>query len=281
MKDTKPVWLINRTAFGDSQGPDIEKELKRIGVDYVNGAYSVEEKAVKIFWDRSKYNGLPDCPIIPVGSIQFVEFISDMVEGACVWVDWRAFACTGYYNVFGKYLLNQDYLMLTVGEAARKENFIYGILGKGEVFIRPNDNKKSFDGQVVKRENFQAFTLDLESKLWHDSILVFAAKEKINAEYRIVVNSRHGYVCGSRYMKDGEVWIDPEVPESVKEYAENLAASSAERGLPHMICYDIADTPKGLKLIEISCVNTAGLYDFDVPAYVSAMNECAMYETKT
>ena len=54
--------------------------------------------------------------------------------------------CSSYYTYFGHYLLNNKYLLISLGELLRrKTEFMEYFKSEGDLFVRPDSNMKSID----------------------------------------------------------------------------------------------------------------------------------------
>lgn len=143
--------------------------------------------------------------VISHGDIELVTRIQEeqrWVPGAFATVE--NFYCSAYARGFGKYMLNQDYIMLPFGELARCKDFLFDTLGRdGRIFVRPDSPLKLFTGQVVTKDTFSA---DLEFMSFYEfpqeSIVVVSTPKDIVKEWRFVVANKQ-VIAGSQY-KDGE-----------------------------------------------------------------------------
>jgi hypothetical protein len=172
-------------------------------------------------------------------------------------------------------------MMMPLGEIPRQKEFIYDTLGiDGKVFFRPNDNEKSFAGEVVHFDSFDKwYSLANIYDPGKSCLSVAAQVESIHSEYRVMVADQE-FLTGSRYRLKGEVHLDSAVPQEVSDFAVMLSRIAEEKfpELPCLICFDIGVTDRGPKLIEISSANTSGLYESDMKAFVDVANRIAERE---
>lgn len=163
------------------------------------------------------------------------------------------------------------------GDRMLNANARFGELGSiappdGGFFIRPDEGDKAFAGKTMNAEDFAQ---------WRDGIIepgtasytppetpvVIAPLRTIWAEYRcIIVNGR--YVTGSRYKTGRTVGYSPDVGDRIVKFANECVADWNPR---QALCLDIADTPEGLKVIELNAVSSAGFYSIDMGIYVDAI----------
>lgn len=139
-----------------------------------------------------------------------------------------------------------------------------------EFFIRPCLDDKSFSGAVMQPQEF----LD-----WRDKVLAlrdhyttldantevaFGPVKQIYREYRFFVLDGE-VVTGSQYRLGPRVVINPEVSPVVLQFANEMVRTwQPDRAF----ALDIAETPDGLKVIEIGCFNGCGFYAADVQKLV-------------
>jgi hypothetical protein len=64
-------------------------------------------------------------------------------------------------------------------------------------------------------------------------------------------------------MKDGELELNPHVPRDVWEFAETVGRDPFFLNTFDFVI-DIAETPEGLKLVEVNAFETASFYAADL-----------------
>ena len=91
---------------------------------------------------------------------------------------WCAFAnlsCSAYYTHFGPFLLNREYMLLSVAEAMRLADGLFARhASAGRVFVRPDSVDKSFAGGV-DRPNF---TRKIAPAVFDPTTLILIARPK-------------------------------------------------------------------------------------------------------
>jgi hypothetical protein len=193
------------------------------------------------------------------------------------WMDFEKFMCHSYYPHYGEYLIDPDYLMLPLGELVRRKNSINYLMGD-PVFIRPDDNEKTFCGQVVATEHLENWVKYIERFEHLPPLVAVVARYKvIDAEWRLVIYNRQ-VIAGSQYQRDDMLQLRAGYPPKVERYANKIAQTVEWQ--PHDIyVMDIAELSDGTyRLIEIGSVNVAGLYESDFKPVLKAMMELAQKE---
>ncbi len=146
-------------------------------------------------------------------------------------------------------------------------------------FVRPVSDDKQFAGQVMSRAEFtdwQARLVALEGQstyttLTGNDLIVTASPKCIHAEYRFYVVDGQ-VVTGSLYKRGDRVHYDAHVDEHAQAYAQACADTWSPN---RAFCLDIADTPDGLKVLEINAINSSGFYACDMGKFVNAINTMA------
>ena len=144
------------------------------------------------------------------------------------------------------------------------------------MFIRPTNDGKSFAGTVMDAYELEAWKrqiLALDSEdcptVTGDTRVMVCRKKKIYNETRCwIVDEK--VVTGSVYKVGTRVICDSHVRKGVIKFAEKQARIWS----PHRAyVMDVADTPEGLKIIEVNNLNSSGFYAADVQKLVFAIEE--------
>jgi hypothetical protein len=195
------------------------------------------------------------------------------------WHDPEHYRCMTYYAHWGKYITQQHYAFLPLGEVYRRRDWIYEAFGKdGQVFLRPDYGEKLFTGQVVAVENFKDFwvhqRLDVEDPR---TICVVGQPKEIVKEYRLVMLNGK-VMAGSLYAIGRSFCTEPleeqEDKEAIIEFAETVAKDNPP-ALPRCYVMDIAKEPSCYSVLEIGCVAAAGFYDANLVKVAEAISTAA------
>ena len=143
------------------------------------------------------------------------------------------------------------------------------------VFVRPVDDLKAFAGGVMSRAEFLAWreaTLAAIARgalprMQADAPVVLARPKRLHAEYRLRVVD--GTIVGaSSYRRGGVAHFSDQVDERVIAFGRaRIAQWSPNRAF----CLDVADTPDGLKVVEINAINSSAFYASDIARFVDAI----------
>jgi hypothetical protein len=218
-----------------------------------------------------------DAPVIFYGSLNTAQYLRGLRRGwvPLIWFDAATFSCRSYYAHWGKYLLQERYAFYPLAEVARFQEQLYQTFGLEEiVFIRPDENDKSFTGRLVPADNFRQWYAEVQAEgVDPASLVVVSAPVRIEAEWRFVVAD--GKVVASTYYKGGGKLesASDSLSEATRFAGEVAAAAWQPRAI---YCLDVAVTGTGAyRVVEIGGINSAGLYRCKLLPVVCAMNEIA------
>jgi hypothetical protein len=216
---------------------------------------------------------LPDNdPIIVYGSLNLAQHVHTHTKWRPgVWYEPDRLKCQTYYAYYGPYLLQDSYTFIPYAELGRCHDLLFRTFAvDNAIFIRPDENNKIFAGQIVHRDHFDEF---LKRSKFYDpkptTLTVVSSPVQISAEWRMVVSDGK-VISGCQYAENRDRCLKPDLDPAAVKFAENAIQSSAFQ--PHPIfVIDIAQTPAGLRVIEVGSVNAAGLYACPLEPIVNAM----------
>jgi hypothetical protein len=144
-------------------------------------------------------------------------------------------------------------------------------------FIRPTEDTKSFNGQIIDRQAFiswQRKVIDLRetyTTLDENTPVVVSELKQIYREARFFVVDGQ-VITGSTYKIGSRVCPSPEVPPTMWEYAQRMAGKwgPARAYVIDLALTDDADDGYN-KIIEYNCCNCAGFYEIDVQKWIMAI----------
>lgn len=162
-------------------------------------------------------------------------------------------------------MLNSDALVCQLGQVQLQiEPF----------FIRPILDSKSFSGEVMDWGNFSwwrdriaSLTPEDNATVTLETDVMICKKKEIWREYRTWIVDKK-VVTASVYKTGRRKHYDSLVDQSIIDFSERMANIwSPDR----VYVLDVADTPEGLKIIEINNLNSAGFYAADMNKLVIAL----------
>lgn len=167
---------------------------------------------------------------------------------------------------YGKWLLSPDLTVCRFEDVAPELDHF---------FMRPCADDKAFSGQVFASKDFQEWksrVLDLRNEyatLTPTTMVAYGRPKEIYRECRFFVVDEK-VVTGSTYKIGTRVHPTEEVPAFMLDFATWIV----RQWQPHRaFAIDIADTPKGPRVIEIGSLNSCGFYAADVQKLILTLEE--------
>lgn len=197
------------------------------------------------------------------------------------WHDESLFTCKRYYSFWGKYLTQQDYMMLPLGEIERRKDWLYQKVGvEDEMFIRPDSGAKEFTGELVSKGRFDAWLNEVKGVNTADLLCVVAPPRRLDRELRLVIKDGK-VVTGASYRIAKHLAQEPlhemNGMDKVVDFAEKVLADNPPP-LPPVHCLDIAISGDNISVLEVGCFCCAGLYCCDRGRIAVAVSEAAEEE---
>lgn len=262
-------WLVQEFLNNPSNIIRISNALEKCYVDYLlvrvnkDNSLSVIDKDTRIPVDNSEkiiQAFISNEQVMIYGSKTFAKIAKDMkLEPGSFMTEQFEFEV--FQRALGNELLNNE---IITGELAT----LYPIAE--EFFIRPTGNTKLFTGMTVTKRDF----LDWQERENKDDssyigqTLMMAPLQGIKVEYRFFVVDQK-VITGSSYKVGDKVDCSRKPSAAIMRYTERIVDKFP---LAKAFVIDIAETEKGLKVVEYNNINTSGLYGCDEVAIVHAIN---------
>lgn len=180
-----------------------------------------------------------------------------------IFFDPQRFQHRAYVTGFGRDVLNADAEVMSWEELLRMHR-----APEDEIFLKPNDDLKSFSGCVLRFSECSDLFRNLRRQarpVESTSEVVVGRPCEIDAEWRLFIVDG-AVVTGSMYRPSA----DPDVPRDVVAFAEEAAARWAPASVFVM---DVARVDRAWKIIECNCFNGSRFYAADVEELVLAVSE--------
>jgi hypothetical protein len=171
-----------------------------------------------------------------------------------------------YYSKLGLPLLNSD------AQYIKLEKLLYYTM-ENDHFVKPSKDLKAFNGGIIYSDetlmNYLMRTPHMNIDTIKEETVVLAPVQKIYSEYRFFMY-KNNILGSSRYMLNGEVIPDVNVPEYMKE----AAIEYAKLYIPNdLYVIDLGDTDNGVKIVEYNCWNASGFYHCDIQNIIGQVND--------
>lgn len=144
------------------------------------------------------------------------------------------------------------------------------------LFVRPVAGNKMFSGNVYSKEKFLEEVAFMRSRNIGNILCMYATPRLLTHEYRLIIIEGK-VVSGSRYMVNGELSIDPEVPSYVVLEGNAVAEALAKENIMEAVA-DFAITDKGPQLIELNDIHTSSFYAADLDAIYKAWADSYFFQ---
>lgn len=169
-----------------------------------------------------------------------------------------------HYSKFDLPLLNKDSICMDYEECKHMKL-------NNDMFIKPSRDLKAFNGGILHKdtsiEEFIYYTP--KQSFYKEETIVIAELKNIFSEYRFFI-IEDKIITGSLYMRNNKVICDNFIPE----YILNVAKEYCKLYKPaDIFVMDIAETDKGIFIVEYNCWNSSGLYLCDVQKLFFSVNE--------
>lgn len=166
-------------------------------------------------------------------------------------------------QAYGEFLLNYGAM---VGKLREIQPYY------SKFFIRPSEDTKAFNGQVMDLEYFNDWRYDFLGSEYgfnfaNDNVVIAECKE-IYAEYRFFVVDGE-IISYSQYKSGGIVYASDSVEYNCISFAKDMIDMWQPS---RAFVLDIALTANGYSVIEINNINSSGFYAANVPKIVDALD---------
>lgn len=247
----KLCWLIDIEAVGAQHQPVIPY-LRNLGYQVVEISSALDNPNVTIE---------PDCIYSFLGSFQELNFLQKKLKlpiatyGLNHYIE-RA----GYVSYMPDWFLN-DSIMTTWGQLKSKSEWFFSLFGES-IFVRPNNGRKTFTGQVFNTENLlgEMEFLDKHSGVVPETLIWICRAKVITGEYRFWISNGE-VVTYSAYSWDETPIIEPNPSSKVLDLANKVAKHDWQ--VDRIYTVDITEYQNEAKIIELNSFSCAGLYNSD------------------
>lgn len=255
-------WVVQRNLTSQSDFEALKSSCHKIGVTFIE--LDIIPFTAKLpEFDRSRNS-------IIYGSTTFnsLAFEDENVRKGLFFNE-VTFSIENYIEKWGRHMLNYDASVITFKELIEGNNYSPDKL----LFIRPNDDSKSFAGEVKrfdeigewyeKLKTVENTNLSLESKI------IVSEPYNIHYEWRLwIVNKK--VVAASKYREYFKLRKEEGCPADVVSFAEKRC----QEYTPHKVfVMDICLCGNEYFIVECGCMNGAGFYKANIENIVSAVTD--------
>ncbi len=270
------AFLAEKNVFEDQNPARLLAFAKSGGIPCAHIAFESVSASDDDLRPASELPFAEDIAVFVYGSMNLMKWLGKQRRWPkLAWCDFSRFRCQEYYARCGAFLLQREYAFVPLAEVDRRREWLFKTFGKDNaVFVRPDDNAKSFAGGLVHRAEFDTwFRRANFYEPGPECLAVVARPERILAEWRLAIG--HGKViAGSQYRAESSERVLPVFDAEAGQFAELVVAQSGFS--PHPIfVMDVALTDDGYRLLEVGSVNCSSLYAMDVDRLGAAIVQAA------
>lgn len=273
----KPTWIIEPNVFQEN-----EEKLRSI-------IKKNDMECLCIDFDHYIAHGADNLPrndscVVYYGSLGLMQRLRrERVWTPGFYGTLENLKCSTYFNYFGKWLFNKDYIMMPLMELVRDRVRVCDILNTDHLFVRPDSGFKQFTGFTIHRDSISLDAFGLGYYYEDPTILVVVAPAmSIQREWRIVI-CEDRVVTGSRYkslFETDESQSNTFDHQMAMGFAQSIAKEVTWRP-DSMYVMDICkDDFGGYYLLELNSFSCSGLYKCDLEKVVEVASEQAVKEWK-
>ena len=259
-------WVVQRNLTNQGDFEDLKRSCAHLGVHFIELDIIPFTPELPAF-DRSRKS-------IIYGSTTFNSLASEDIDlRPGIFFEEKSFSMENYIYKWGRHMLNYDASVITFKELIEANMFSAEKL----LFIRPNDDSKSFAGEVRRFDEIGDWYNQLKgvenANLSPESKIVVSEPYNIQYEWRLwIVNKK--VVASSKYREYFKLKKEEGCPVQVISFAEERC----QEYTPHDIfVMDICLCGDEYFIVECGCMNGAGFYKAKIEDIVSNVtNYCGL-----
>jgi len=268
-------WLIEDGVFPENVTLEIKSTLDSLGLDYTIQSDPIGhlDSCSGLRLNSCSELGPSPC-IIPYGSVGFIsQFLEN--NNKCggynfpskLWYDNKSLSFSNLSKNWGSYMLNDDYLVVSLGSFQKNVDGLFKMFGKviaggNALFMKPLENNKSFNGTILMHATAQD-TLDnlindnnYFDRVDSDTLIVISKPHIVLNEWRLFVLDNE-IICCTQYNKKRQKHYEEGCPQAVRDFANKVIS---KWGPDTGYSLDICETHDGYKVVEAGCLNCSDLY---------------------
>lgn len=256
-------WVIEDTPFDANSIKQLTFSFAKYNIDYnyINYFPFIFNRE----WRKIKHKN-----IFAYGSINLIQAIyKQKIKQVNIFCNFEQFKYTYYSKYLSKYLLNQDYKMISLLDLIQNKKIHYE--QNHSIFIKSDDGYKSISGMVIAEGNFDYWLATLDPNLNNNIKLIISAAKEIEKEYRFFV-TKNKVLAGSQYQTNRDLDIRSYVDPKAEELALEICSLNDYQPDP-VYCLDIGKVKDNYYLIEVNSFSCAGLYACDTDEIVKFIKD--------
>lgn len=261
MKNSNIHWVIQSNLIS-------EDDLKKLRTVFSSNMLEHTEVQIIPFSDQLPEFDTTKCNIY-YGSITFNNLVyQNPMTRKGVFFDPVTFSIENYFNKWGKHMLNYGAAVTTLDEFTESSNEDDRLF-----FIRPDEDNKSFAGEIKKfgeiKEWYQALKQVANSNLSGGTKIIVSHPYEIKYEWRLWIVKKK-VIAATRYRQSFQLSKEKGCPDEVKAFAEDRC----KEYVPHdVFVMDVCLCGNQYYILECGCMNGAGFYEADINQIILAVTD--------
>lgn len=255
-------WVVQRNLTSQTDFESLRFACQKIGVDFKE--LDIVPFTLELpYFDRSRAS-------IIYGSTTF-NSLANKDEGLKrgIFFDEWAFTISNYNAKWGSYMLNFEATVISFGELIQNGKYEPDKL----LFIRPNNDDKSFAGEVRRFDEiedwFEKLKVASNFSLSTESTIVVSEPYNIQYEWRLWI-VKEKVVAASKYREYFKLKKEEGCPSDVVSFAEDRC----KQYTPHdVFVMDICLSGDEYFIVECGCMNGAGFYKANIEDIVTSVSD--------
>lgn len=257
---SKLLWIIQDGFYDDANHMGFIEALKRMESDYIIVSYTKEPETLELVesnldWDANNLKNIQR-QVCFIGGYSLARMAKKYGWNPGTFAN-DNFNYQAWIDGYGaENLLNSKLLITTI---KKSPDFVSG----NSFFVRPIEDTKAFTGRVFTTDEFVEFKRKvMTGELYFNTLnpeteIMMSPLAEIYSETRFFVVDKK-IITHSFYKRGGQ----PYFSENVEPFVKDFAIQMVDKWQPsEAFVIDIADTDKGLKIVELNGFNSAGIYE--------------------
>lgn len=255
-------WVVQRNLTSPSDFEALKASCQKLGIAFIELDIIPFTARLPEF-DRGRYS-------ILYGSTTFNALAyKDPDLRKSLFFDHVNFSMENYFEKWGHHMLNFEAAIISFKQLMEGKKYPPDKL----LFIRPNDDSKSFAGEVKRFDEIAEWYKKLSTagnfELSSESKIIVSEPYNIQHEWRLwIVNKK--VVAASRYREYFKLSKEEGCPADVVSFA----AERCREYTPHdVFVMDICLCGDAYYIVECGCMNGAGFYKANIEHIVSSISD--------